>query len=293
MIDLPIRHILFPYDFSQQGHLTAKYVTAFAKRFGARVTIMSVVPPAFSGVPAAVGGAELHAGAWSADWKRVLQCRLEQAEALIGEFSGVDVERVADCGDAALRIEDFAHNNDVDLVMMPTHGLGTFRALLSGSVTSKVLHDVRCPVWTAAHAESQHAPELPRAILCAVDATNEGVPLLQYAALFSKRVGATLSVLHAVEPVSDWPSLARERALQEEVRDTATTAVEAMLASAGVEATTRVVVGGIVARAAEAAREEKADLVIVGRGAVREPFARLRAHSFGIIEQSPCPVLSV
>ena len=203
------------------------------------------------------------------------------------------VELEADCGDAALRIEAFAHNYDVDLVMMPTHGLGGFRMRLAGSVTSNVLHDVRCPMWTAAHADSQHAPALPRSILCAVDATHEGVPLLQYAALFSKRVGAALSVLHVVEPVSDWPSLARERALQEEVRDTATIAVDAMLASAGMAAGSRVVVGEIVERAAEAAREEKADLVILGRGAVREPFARLRAHSFGIIERSPCPVLSV
>ena len=278
MIDLPIHHILFPYDFSRQAKLAAQYVTAFAKRFGARVTVLSVMPPG-------------HTSQQSGEWKRALKCRLDRA--LVDEFAEVKVELEADCGDAALRIEAFAHNYGVDLVMMPTHGLGAFRTRLAGSVTSNVLHDVRCPIWTATHADSQHAPTLPQSILCAVDATHEGVPLLQYAALFSKRVGATLSVLHVVEPVGDWPSLARERALQEEVRDTATIAVDAMLASAGMAAGSRVVVGEIVERAAEAAREEKADLVILGRGAVREPFARLRAHSFGIIERSPCPVLSV
>lgn len=278
MIDLPIRRILFPYDFSGQGLIAAKYVTAVAKRFGANVTLLSVAPPAY-------------AAEQTDEWKLALKCRLDRA--LVGELSQVDVERVADCGDPALRIAAFAHDHDVDLVMMPTHGLGVFRALLTGSVTSKVLHDVRCPVWTAAHAAAQHAAELPRSILCAVDATNEGVPLLQYAALFSKRVGATLSVLHVVEPISDWPSLARERALQEEVRDTATIAVESMLASADVVATTRVVVGSVAERAAEAAREERADLLIVGRATVREPFAHLRSHAFGIIERSPCPVLSV
>src|SRR5262249_24423709 len=149
------------------------------------------------------------------------------------------------------------------------------------------LHDVRCPVWTAAHADVQRAPEIPRSILCAVDATTEGVPLVQYAALFSRRTGARLSVLHVIEPVSNWPALARERELEEEVRDTATAAVESMLKAGGVEARSRVVVGGIVASAAEAAREERADLVIVGRGAVAEPFARIRNHTFGIIEQSP------
>jgi hypothetical protein len=47
---------------------------------------------------------------------------------------------------------EFAANHHVDLVMMPTHGVGTFRSFLVGSVTAKVLHDANCPVWTAAHA---------------------------------------------------------------------------------------------------------------------------------------------
>ena len=290
MIELPLRHILFPYDFSRQGQLIAPYVRAFATRFGARVTMLSVVP-VHAPVPAAMGGPALHSGEQSAEWKRAVKGQLDRA--LVAEFPDVEVERVVDCGDAALRLADFAHNRDVDLVMMPTHGLGVFRRLLSGSVTSKVLHDVRCPVWTAAHSEVQHAPQIPRSILCAVDATTEGVSLLQYAALVTRRLGATLSVLHVVAPVSDWPPLARERELQEEVRDTASKAVESMLTSAGVDAKSRVVVGGIVARAAEAAREEKADLVIVGRGGIAEPVARIRTHVFGLIEQSPCPVLSV
>jgi len=199
MLELPIRHILFPYDFSGQGLLTARYVAAFAKRFGAHVTMLSVVPNGYASVSASMGGAALRLDERSSEWKRALKCRLDRA--LVDEFAGIDVERVVESGDAALRVEEFAHNCDVDLVMMPTHGLGVFRVLLSGSVTSKVLHDVRCPVWTAAHADVQHTPELPRAILCAIDATNEGVPLVQYAALLSKRVGATLSVLHVVEQI--------------------------------------------------------------------------------------------
>lgn len=291
MTPLPIRHLLFPYDFSEQGRQALPFVSALAKCFDAHVTVFSVVPPAFETVPAAMGGPALRTGDESAEWRRALQCQLDRVP--FNELAGLDVRRVADCGDAALRIADFAHNDDVDLVMMPTHGLGVFRRVLAGSVTSKVLHDVKCPVWTAAHAERQHAPAIPRTVLCAVDATTEGVPLLQYAARFSKRVGATLAVLHIVEPVSDWPGLARERALQEEARDTASQAIASMLESAGVEAKSRVVVGEIVGRATEAAKEESADLLIVGRGALGEPFGRIRTHAFGIIEQSPCPVLSV
>ncbi len=291
MTELPIRHILFPYDFSFQGRQAVPFVSAFAKQFGAKLTLFSVVPPAFEPVPAVMGGPALHKGDDSGDWKRALQVKLEDER--LPDLQGLCVQRIADCGDAALRIADFAHNHDVDLVMMPTHGLGLFRRVLAGSVTSKVLHDVRIPVWTAAHAERQHAPAIPRMVLCAVDANTEGVALVQYAALLSKRVGATLEVLHVVEPMSDIPSLARERALQDGAREIATHAVRSMLQQAGVEAKSRVVVGEIVGRTTEAAKEDGADLVVVGRGALAEPFGRIRTHAFGIIEQSPCPVLSV
>src|SRR5215467_11979825 len=118
MIDLPIRHILFPYDFSTQGQLAAPYVRAFAQRFGARVTILSVVPPAFASVPVALGRAGLHSGEQSAEWRHALQRQLDGAFA--HDFCGIEVDRVTDSGDAALRVAYFAHNGDVDLVMMPT-----------------------------------------------------------------------------------------------------------------------------------------------------------------------------
>lgn len=263
MTHLPIRHILFPYDFSEQGREIAPFISAFAKQFGSQLTVFSVSPPG----------------------------KIE--DGLGKDFADVPTQWVTTCGDPALRIEDFAHNHDVDLVMMPTHGLGLYRRVLAGSVTSKVLHDVRCPVWTAAHAERQHVPVIPKTILCALNADTEGVSLLQYAALLSRRVGASLKVLHVVEPITDWPALPSEQALQETARETAAAAVASMLESTGVTAESKVVVGEIVSRATEVAREDGADLLIVGRGSLTEPFGRIRTHAFGIIERSPCPVLSV
>ena len=48
-------------------------------------------------------------------------------------------------GEPAREIVDFAAANQVDLVMMPTHGYGPFRQLLLGSVAAKVLHDAHVP----------------------------------------------------------------------------------------------------------------------------------------------------
>ena len=176
---------------------------------------------------------------------------------------------------------------------MPTHGVGTFRGLLIGSVTAKILHDSKCPVWTAAHAEEQSAPGVPRTILCAVDRTPETVPVLQWAAGYSQKMGAALKLLHVVAPVSDALSFPSEQRLQEEVRQEAGNQIESLLRKAGVDAPFSVAVGGVVETVTAEARREQADLVLLGRGSLPNTMGRLHTHAYGIIQQSPCPALSI
>jgi nucleotide-binding universal stress UspA family protein len=52
-------------------------------------------------------------------------------------------------------------------------------------------------------------------------------------------------------------------------------------------------VGEIVTTITEEARQEGADLIVLGRGPMHETLGRLRTHAHGIIQRSPCPVLSV
>jgi nucleotide-binding universal stress UspA family protein len=283
-----IKHILFPYDFSEQCREAAPFVRDLAARFDASVTIMSVIPPVWDVAPV---GTTAVAGMDAAGWTREIEARLAlvQREAL----AHLRVTRIADSGDPALRIVHAADTRAVDLIMMPTHGTGLFRSLLPGSVTSKVLHDARCPVWTAAHAEQQKARSLPQTIVCALDGTPGTPPLLRWAADFTARMGARLRLLHVVGPVTDWPSLGREQALQDLVREGAREKIEAMRLAAGVDAPLRVVVGEVVSAVAEDARQEGADAILIGRGLASATLGRLRTHAFGIIQRSPCPVLSV
>ena len=66
-----------------------------------------------------------------------------------------------------------------------------------------------------------------------------------------------------------------------------------ILTTAGVTADLCVAVGGVVETATEIARQDNVDLMIIGRGTVSEALGRLRTHAFGLIQHSPCPVLSV
>jgi nucleotide-binding universal stress UspA family protein len=282
-----IKHILLPLDFSAAGLAAISYVRALANQLHAKVTVLSVVPPAWVTPPGLIPPP---AGSDPVALRNSLQAHLDKL-AIDGLES--PPARVTAVGDPAVKIAEFTRDNAVDLVMIPTHGHGRFRSLLLGSVTLKVLHDVHCPVWTAAHAEKQHTQELPRKILCAVDGSEKSLSLVQWATEFSQQVGASVQVLHVVRPISDWLSLETEQALQEELRAEARNRIESSLKSAGLDLPLRVAVGEIVATITEEARQEGADLIVLGRGAIHETLGRLRTHTHGIIQRSPCPVLSL
>jgi nucleotide-binding universal stress UspA family protein len=163
-----IKKILFPVDFSDSCLGAARYVEAFAGRFEAEIKLLHVV------------GMGEHTLA-----EELLPGRRRQLDAFLAdELKYFSTERVCVTGDAASEIVDAARRWSPDLVMMPTHRLGSFRRLLIGSVTAKVLHDLDCPVWTSAHVET--APPLEqihcRRVLCAVDLAEGSRSLLEWVA---------------------------------------------------------------------------------------------------------------
>lgn len=282
-----INHILFPLDFSAAGMATIPYVRALANQLHARVTVLSVVPPAWVTPPGLIPPP---AGLDPTELRNALQAHLDSLP-----MDGLESPpgRVTAVGDPAVKIAEFTRDNAVDLVMLPTHGHGLFRELLLGSVCSKILHDVHCPVWTAAHTEKQHAQHVPRKILCALDGSEKSLALAQWAEEFSRQMGASLQLLHVVRAISDWLSLESQQAMQEDLKAESRSRIENSLKAGGLNLPLRIVVGEIVATITEEARQEGADLVVLGRGALHETLGRLRTHAHAIIQRSPCPVLSV
>lgn len=285
-----IKQILFPVDFSERICGAAPYVEAMAKRFGASVTLMSVAPPLWY---AAMGDVGTPVYIDPDELRTDLISRLDGV--LVKEFAGLTVERIAEVGDPAAEITRYAHTQGVDLIMMPTHGYGPFRSLLLGSVTSKVLHDTQCPVWTGAHMEDSPGREHiePRNVLCAVDGTPKSVPLMDWAAEFSKRTGAALRMVNVVPTIEGWPERQLDRERAAEAVKEARERISTLQREAGIDAPLCVAVGNIPGTVRDEARRHAADLIVIGRGLLHESFGRLRAHSYGIIRQAPCPVVSV
>lgn len=285
---LPIKHILFPIDFSTQGQMVVPYVKAFAGKFGAKVTLLSVVPPIWTPPPR---GASPDLDVKAATLELEFKSRLD--ETMVDEFADLAVERVVRSGDPAEEIAGFARANAVDLIMLPTHGYGMFRGLLIGSVAAKVLHHAEVAVWTSTHAEKQESRHFPKRVLCAVDGGARTSEVMKWAAEFSFNCGARLEFLHVVPRVSDWLALPGERALQQQTMREACERIGAIRNEARLNVPLRVEAGEVANTVADEARRQEADLVVIGRGAISTTQGRLRTHAYGIIHSSPCPVLSI
>jgi nucleotide-binding universal stress UspA family protein len=285
MID--IKHILFPIDFSERACRAAPFVKAMATQFGARVTLMSVAPHVIcTGAevvlpPVVVSDRELKAD---------LESRLNSA--LKPELSGIPVETVAEVGDPATAIVAFAHNQSVDLIMMPTHGYGPFRRMLLGSVAAKVLHDVDCPVWTGAHAGDTPGHAACRRVLCALDRSISSLALVRWAAQFAQQAGADLRLVHVIQS-DGWPGGPEHRDFEEFLRERAREEIQTFGGWVGAAPPLCLPIGKVEEAVREEAARHAADLIVIGRGAIQNGHGRLRAHAYGIVREAPCPVISV
>jgi nucleotide-binding universal stress UspA family protein len=286
-----IKHILFPIDFSERCCAAAPFVDAMASRYNAKVTLISVAQPMYYAGMGDPGGPLL------IGTDTILSDLVDRLDhALVSEFSHLEVERVAEIGETARVITDFAHSNKVDLIMMPTHGYGPFRRLLLGSVTAKILHDAECPVWTAAHVEERPCQShlACRNILCAVDGTPKSVDLLRWAGSLAGDVGASLRLVHVVTDASRSHSHNFDPGHDADLRENARQEIFQFQKEAGVSNVPLCIVAGSVADGVqEEAQRHGADLLVIGRGSLHETIGRLRTHSHAIIRQSLCPVLSV
>ena len=142
---MPISHVVVPVDFSEKSEGAARYAEAMHRRFGSRITLLHVLPPPHYEFGAMeVGGSVLE----DLFRNRSEQAKTDLDQFLLSEMPADATERLLADGDPAAIIVERAHDLGAGLIIMPTHGYGTFRRFILGSVTAKVLHDADCPVWT-------------------------------------------------------------------------------------------------------------------------------------------------
>ncbi|MBT4863841.1 MAG: universal stress protein [Planctomycetaceae bacterium] len=141
MIDL--KNILLPTDFSETSLTATRYAIELAKRFSATLHLLHVIEDpgvyiaAFDSFPLPS----------PVEFETYAEERLENW-VLPDDAAGLDIQRRWVHGVPFTQIIRDSRENDIDLIVLGTHGRSVISQLLLGSVAEKVVRKAPCSVLT-------------------------------------------------------------------------------------------------------------------------------------------------
>jgi nucleotide-binding universal stress UspA family protein len=277
--------ILLPVDFQDSSSGIIHHAAAIARQFHSEIVILHVVTP-LSYSAGALPGNYVPAGRQDLMAELIRQAQRALDEHLKPQLEGLPVKRLLREGDPAREILAAARAENVDLIMMPTHGYGGFRRFLLGSVTAKVLHDSQAAVWTGAHLErAPQAPFLLGHVVCGVDLGPYSRKIVSWAAQLADRFRARLTLVHITAvvdtygPAPEWKGALASLAAEQ---------MTLLQADVGTKADLVVESGDVAARLNEVAQARGASLLVVGR----HP-SHLGGTGYAIVRESQFPVVSL
>jgi len=200
---LVVRNVLCPVDFSEFSSRAVRYASEIARHFGARLIVQHTVP--FPTVPIPEGLEVI-----SRD--EMLQVSREQAAKRLGKLlteSGAgDAQFLVrvNTGDVKDRIVQTVAEENVDLVVMGTHGHKGISRVVLGSVAEHIIHEVVfCPVLVVSRPQAgflaTHGAEPPlwKTILAPMDFSADSSRSLTHALRWAAEWNAKVILFHTVE----------------------------------------------------------------------------------------------
>jgi nucleotide-binding universal stress UspA family protein len=149
---IQLERILVATDFSDHSRVALQYGVELAKAFQAELILFHAVerPDMISQIPPA------GEGYFPPNYQEIQEQQAQaECERMIGE-SGLSSGRIIiSTGSPFVEIIRVAREENVDLIIVGTHGRGAIIHLLLGSVAEKVVRKAPCPVLTVRHGEHE------------------------------------------------------------------------------------------------------------------------------------------
>ena len=139
-----LNRILFPTEFSEPASHARDYAVALAEKYGAELHVLHVVdagPPAYPD----------YAGSFWADYLGDLEMHARQriSEVVDAAWSRQhSVVTTVRQGTAYVEIIQYAREENIDLIVIGTHGRTGLSKMVMGSVAERVVRTAPCPVLT-------------------------------------------------------------------------------------------------------------------------------------------------
>ncbi len=144
---ITIQRVLFPTDFSDLSLHVLAYARSFVESYGAELHLIHVVDEA-SMYWLAMGPSSLPVGPSSDEL-------VDASTAAMTKFIDDHLSDIKDAvhsevvlGRPFMRIIEYARAQQIDMIVLGTHGRSGLQHALLGSVTEKVVRKAPCPVLT-------------------------------------------------------------------------------------------------------------------------------------------------
>ena len=282
---LSLKNILFPTDFSDASQAALPYAQSLAKLYGSTILVAHSIPAEpHQAVPMDPFPAQDNLA-----WQDARQ-KLESFSK-VPAFSAIPTKTLLDRGDVGDVIAGMIREENVDLVVLGTHGRRGLSKLILGSSAEKIYRSASCPVLTVGPRAHGSKKWNLRRILCPADVSEDPQPVVNYALSLAEENQSEFILLHAI-PLVPWQH-------HEEMREISRRALEELIP----EQARDWCVPQCVVRwehPAEAilreAQENEVDLIVMSVHRAR--MSPLSTHlpwpvASQVVGQAPCPVLTV
>jgi len=154
-----IKKILYPTDFSTYSLAALPFAVDMAKRYGAELHCVHILDTGYEFFSEG-GYLETTVTKTPIPIEELRKSAEEQMSTMIHKYLASaenSVVRQVIMGTPSVEIINYAEQENIDLIVIGTHGRSALASMLMGSVTEKVLHKALCPVLAVKHPEYEVA----------------------------------------------------------------------------------------------------------------------------------------
>ncbi len=197
---LNVRKILLPTDFSETASHALTYALYLAHKYQAELHMLHVTV-FLSEDP---HNPAHHFPDQEAIYQKLEAIAERDMEAQIPEGAGEELTIIRAHRrnlSAAPAIVDYAEEQDIDLIVMGTHGRRGLPRILIGSVAEEVIRHAPCPVLAIRKPEEKEVPTHIKQILVPIDFSEHSREALTVAREIAEAYDAAIQMLHVLEEI--------------------------------------------------------------------------------------------